>query len=98
MRDIGSARHAAKHRAESQDGEHLLGEDDEDVMYIVLWYGSGDAIQVSRSHVISNCTGLFMSWKYAQRKAVVGGMFLAGIACPLFSLPLMRQNDWAERS
>jgi hypothetical protein len=38
--------------------------------------------------VISTCTGLFMSWKYARRKAVVGGVFLAGIACPLILLLL----------
>jgi hypothetical protein len=33
--------------------------------------------------VISTCTGLFMSWKYARRKAVVVGVLIAGIACPL---------------
>jgi hypothetical protein len=38
--------------------------------------------------VTSTCTGLFMSWKYARRKAVVGGMFLAGIVCPLLLLLL----------
>jgi hypothetical protein len=38
--------------------------------------------------VISTCTGLFMSWKYARRKAVVGGIFLAGIACPTLLLLL----------
>ena len=38
--------------------------------------------------VISTCTGLFMSWKYAQRKAVVGGVFLAGTVCPLLLLLL----------
>jgi len=36
--------------------------------------------------VISTCTGLFMSWKYARRKAVVVRVLLAGIACPLFLL------------
>ncbi len=36
--------------------------------------------------VISTCTGLFMSWKYARRKAVVGGVFLAGVVCPLLLL------------
>ncbi len=36
--------------------------------------------------VISTCTGLFMSWKYARRKAVVVGMLLAGITCPLLLL------------
>jgi hypothetical protein len=38
------------------------------------------------SLVISTCTGLFMSWKYARRKAVVVGMLLAGITCPLLLL------------
>jgi hypothetical protein len=38
--------------------------------------------------VISTCTGLFMSWKYARRKAVVGGVFIAGIVCPLLLLLL----------
>jgi hypothetical protein len=38
--------------------------------------------------MISTCTGLFMSWKYARRKAVVGGIFLAGIVCPTFLLLL----------
>jgi hypothetical protein len=33
--------------------------------------------------VISTCTGLFMSWKYARRKAVVVGVLLAGIVGPL---------------
>jgi ABC-type spermidine/putrescine transport system permease subunit II len=37
---------------------------------------------------ISTCTGLFMSWRYARRKAVVGGVFLAGLACPLILLLL----------
>jgi hypothetical protein len=50
MRDIGAAHHAAEDCAQSRVGKHLLGEDDEGVMHIVLWYGSGDAIQVSRSH------------------------------------------------
>jgi hypothetical protein len=36
--------------------------------------------------VISTCTGLFMSWKYARRKAVVVGVLLAGIACPILLL------------
>jgi hypothetical protein len=38
------------------------------------------------SLVISTCTGLFMSWKYARRKAAVVGMLLAGITCPLLLL------------
>jgi len=36
--------------------------------------------------VISTCTGLFMSWKYARRKAVVGGVLLAGIVIPILLL------------
>jgi hypothetical protein len=36
--------------------------------------------------VISTLTGLFMSWKYARRKASVVGVLLAGIACPLLLL------------
>ncbi|HXC94205.1 MAG TPA: hypothetical protein VNU92_00830 [Edaphobacter sp.] len=40
------------------------------------------------SLVISTCTGLFMSWKYSRRKAMVVGMFLAGITCPLL-LPFL---------
>ena len=50
MRDIGAAHHAAEDCAQPRVGKHLLCEDDEGVMHIVLWYGSGDAIQVSRSH------------------------------------------------
>jgi len=38
--------------------------------------------------VISTCTGLAMSWKYARRKAVVVGVLIAGIACPLILLLL----------
>jgi hypothetical protein len=38
--------------------------------------------------VISTTTGLFMSLKYARRKAVVGGIFLAGIVCPTLLLLL----------
>jgi hypothetical protein len=36
--------------------------------------------------VISTCTGLLMSWKYARRKAIVVGVFFAGIVCPLIGL------------
>jgi hypothetical protein len=36
--------------------------------------------------VLSTCTGLFMSWKYTRRKAVVAGVLLAGIACPMLLL------------
>ena len=49
MRDVGAAHHAAEDRAYPRVGEHLLCEDDEGVMHIVLWYGSSDAVQVSRS-------------------------------------------------
>jgi hypothetical protein len=38
--------------------------------------------------VISTWTGLFMSWKYARRKAIVGGVFLAGVICPALLLLL----------
>jgi predicted small lipoprotein YifL len=36
--------------------------------------------------VMSTCTGLFMSWKYARKKMVVVGVLVAGIACPLLLL------------
>ena len=58
MRDIGPAHHAAEDRAQPRVVEHLLCEDNEGVMHIVLWYGSGDAVQVSRSHAqkaLSRC-------------------------------------------
>ena len=38
--------------------------------------------------VVSTCTGLFMSWKYARRKAVFVGVLITGIACPLILLLL----------
>ncbi len=38
--------------------------------------------------VISTGTGLFMSWKYARRKAVVAGILLAGAVCPALLLLL----------
>ena len=38
--------------------------------------------------VISTCTGLFMSWKYARRKAVFAGIVLAGLFCPVILLLL----------
>lgn len=38
--------------------------------------------------VISTCTGFFMSWKYARRKAVAGVVLLAGIVCPTLLLLL----------
>src|ERR1700727_799833 len=51
MRDVGAPHHAAEDLTLPRVGEHLLCEDDEGVMHIVLWYGSGDAVQVSRSQV-----------------------------------------------
>jgi hypothetical protein len=36
--------------------------------------------------VLSTCTGLFMSWKYARRKTLVVAVLSAGIACPLLLL------------
>ena len=36
--------------------------------------------------VLSTCTGLFMSWKFARRKAMVVGVLIAGITCPLILL------------
>jgi hypothetical protein len=50
MGDIGPAHHAAEDRAQPRVVQHLLGEDNERAMHIVLGYGSGDAVQVSRSH------------------------------------------------
>lgn len=38
--------------------------------------------------VLSTCTGIVMSWKYARRKLVVVGILLAGVACPLALLLL----------
>ncbi len=38
--------------------------------------------------VMSTLTGLVMSWKYARRKGVMVGVFLAGIVCPLLLLLL----------
>ena len=49
MRDVGAAHHAAEDRAQPRVGKHLLCEDDEGVMHIVLGYRSGDAVQVNRS-------------------------------------------------
>jgi hypothetical protein len=51
MRDPGAAHHAAEDRVQPLVGKHLLCEYDEGVMYIMLWYGSGDAVQVSCSCV-----------------------------------------------
>ena len=49
MRDFGPAHHASEDRAQPWVVEHLLGEDDEGVMHIVLWHGGSDAVQVSCS-------------------------------------------------
>jgi len=51
MRDVGEADHAVEDRTQTRVGKHLLCEDDEGIVHIVLWYGSGDSVQVSRSHV-----------------------------------------------
>jgi hypothetical protein len=51
MRDVGAVHHAAEDRVQPRVGKHLLCEYDEGVMHIVLWYGSGDAVQVSSSYV-----------------------------------------------
>ena len=50
MRDVGAAHHAAENHAQPWVDKHFVCEDDEVVMHIVLWYGSSDAVQVSRSH------------------------------------------------
>ena len=57
MRDIGAAHHAAEDHAQSWVDKHLLCENDEVVMDIVVWYSSSDAVQVSRSH-----SQLALSW------------------------------------
>jgi hypothetical protein len=49
MRDLGAVHHAAEDGAQARVSEHLLGEGDERIVYIMLWYSGGDAIQVSRS-------------------------------------------------
>ncbi len=50
MRDVGAAHHAAEDSPQLRVGKHLLCDDDECVMHIVLWYGNGDAVQVSCSY------------------------------------------------
>ena len=50
MRDFGAAHHAAEDGAQLRVGKHLLCENDEGVMHIMPWYGSGDAVQVSGSY------------------------------------------------
>jgi hypothetical protein len=50
MSDLGATHHSAENRVKPGIGKHLLCEDDEGVMHIVLWYGSGDAVQESRSY------------------------------------------------
>jgi hypothetical protein len=64
VRDICTIRHATKNRAEPRVSEHFLCEDDEGVMHIMLWYGSGDAVQVSRSHaqMALSRIGLDLAW------------------------------------
>lgn len=47
MPDVGTSHHAPEDRAHPRVGEHLLCEDNEGVMHIMLWYGSGNAVQVS---------------------------------------------------
>jgi hypothetical protein len=49
MRNVGAPHHAVEDRAQPRVGKHLLREDDEGVVHIVLGYGGGDAVQVSRS-------------------------------------------------
>ena len=51
MRDPGPAHHAVEDRVQPWVGKHFLCEDDEGVMHIMLWYRSGDAVQVSRRDV-----------------------------------------------
>ena len=51
MRDGGAAHHTAEDGAQARVGEHLLGEDCEGIVDVVFWYGSGDAVQVSRCRV-----------------------------------------------
>ena len=48
MLNGGAAHHAAEDCAQLRAGKHHLCENDESVMHIVLWYGSGDAVKVSR--------------------------------------------------
>ena len=50
MRDFPTARHTTKNRADPWVNQHLLCEDNKRVMDIMLWYGSGNAVQVCRSH------------------------------------------------
>ena len=52
MGNVGAPHHAVEDRAEPRVGKHLLCEEDESVVYIVLGYGSGDAVQVSRSQCV----------------------------------------------
>jgi len=49
MRNVGAPHHALEDRAQPLVRKHLLCEDDEGVVHIVLGYSSGDAVQVSRS-------------------------------------------------
>lgn len=49
MRDIGATRHTAEDGPQPRTAQHLLCEDDEGFMHIVVWYGSSDSVQVRRS-------------------------------------------------
>ena len=44
MRDVGAAHHTAEDGAQARVDKHLLCEEDEGVMHIVLGHGSGDAV------------------------------------------------------
>ena len=50
MRDVGAARHAPEDRTQARIGKYQLGEADEGLVHIMLWYGGGDSVQVSRNH------------------------------------------------
>jgi hypothetical protein len=43
--------------------------------------------------VLSTCTGLFMSWKYARRKVVVAGVLLADCLSYAFASCVETRND-----
>lgn len=49
MRDVCAGYHAAKDRTQPRVGKHFLRKDDKRIMHIMLWYSSGDTVQVSRS-------------------------------------------------
>jgi hypothetical protein len=64
---------AKRHRAPALSRlrllRHLSGEDDGNVMYIVVEYGSGDAVQVSRSF---SQLALSSSYRDRRRMCVMG--------------------------